>query len=161
MASRQFIGRRGQVKEIRSDNGTNFTGGERELRESIGSWNHNKIHKVLLQKNIKWIFNPLPTIRVKLRRRWKSCIRTFQKKDSLSRRRWRQMQYLAEMFLKRWSRENLPLLQSRQKWTSPCTNLAVGDVFLISAENSPCNTWPLGRVVEVLLAVWFDVPRWK
>ena len=35
MALRRFIARRGQVKEIRSDNGTNFTSGERELRESI------------------------------------------------------------------------------------------------------------------------------
>lgn len=29
-------------------------------------------------------------------------------------------------------------------------NLAVGYIVLVSAENSPCNTWPLGRVVEVL-----------
>ena len=58
MALRRFIARRGQVKEIRSDNGTNFTGGERELRESINAWNLNKIHEALLQKGIKWNFNP-------------------------------------------------------------------------------------------------------
>ena len=58
MALRRFIGRRGQVREIRSDNGTKFTRGERELRESINAWNHSKIHEALLQKNTKWIFNP-------------------------------------------------------------------------------------------------------
>ena len=60
------------------------------------------------------------------------------------------MQYLADIFWKRWSREYLPLLQSRQKWTFPRRNLAVGDIFLVSAENSPRNTWPLSRVVIVL-----------
>ena len=35
MALRRCIARRGQVKIIRSDNATNFTSGERELRESI------------------------------------------------------------------------------------------------------------------------------
>ena len=61
MASKRFIARRSQVKEIRSDNGTNFTGGERELRESINTWNHNKIHEALLQKNVKWMFNHIFT----------------------------------------------------------------------------------------------------
>ena len=28
-------------------------------------------------------------------------------------------------------------------------NLAIGDVVLVSTENSPRNSWPLGRVVEV------------
>ena len=32
LALRQFLARRGQVKEIRSDTGTNFTSGEKELR---------------------------------------------------------------------------------------------------------------------------------
>ena len=42
---------------MRSDNGTNFTSGERELRESIQAWNDNKISEGMLQ-NIKWSFNP-------------------------------------------------------------------------------------------------------
>ena len=55
---RRFAARRGQVKEIRSDNGTNFVGGEKELRHAIAEWNQNKIHESLLQKSIDWHFNP-------------------------------------------------------------------------------------------------------
>ena len=73
----------------------------------------------------------------------------FREEDSLSRRRWKQVQFLADIFWKRWSKENLPLLQSRQKWTRQRRNLAVGDVVLVSAENSARNSWPLGRIVEV------------
>ncbi len=57
-ALRRFMARRGQVSELRSDNGTNFVGAERELREAIKNWNHDKISDVLNQKSIKWIFNP-------------------------------------------------------------------------------------------------------
>ncbi|XP_077971347.1 uncharacterized protein LOC144425701 [Styela clava] len=56
MSLRRFISRRGQVVEIRSDNGTNFVSGEQELRNAIKSWNQNQIHRFLLQKNIKWLF---------------------------------------------------------------------------------------------------------
>ena len=34
----------------------------------------------------------------------------FKKEDSFSRRRWKQIQYLADIFWRRWSREYLPLL---------------------------------------------------
>lgn len=73
----------------------------------------------------------------------------FQKEDSFSRRRWKQVQYLADIFWKRWSKEYLPLLQSKQRWTTIRKNLATGDIVLVSAENSSRNLWPLGRVVEV------------
>ena len=81
---------------------------------------------------------------------WESCICTFQKKDSWSRRRWSKCNILPTIFWKRRSKEYLPLLHSRQEWTSPCKNLAVGDIFLINVENSPRNTRRLGRAVEVL-----------
>ncbi len=41
-----------------SDNGANFVGAERELREAIAGWNHIQINDMLLQKGIRWIFNP-------------------------------------------------------------------------------------------------------
>ena len=74
----------------------------------------------------------------------------FRREDQLPRRRWRQVQYLADIFWKRWSKEYLPLLQGRRKWLQSRRNLAVGDVVLVSAENSHRNSWPLGRIVEVL-----------
>lgn len=57
-ALRRFIARHGQVVELRSDNGTNFVGAERELRGAIERWNHAQINNTLIQKGITWIFNP-------------------------------------------------------------------------------------------------------
>ena len=57
-ALRWFISRRGMPKVIRSDNGTNLCGGERELREAVVSWNQEKIRLFLLQRNIYSKFNP-------------------------------------------------------------------------------------------------------
>ncbi|XP_078371484.1 uncharacterized protein LOC144655144 [Oculina patagonica] len=212
LALRQFITKRGQVKEIYSDNGSNFTSGERELREAISEWNQEKIHNSLLQESIKWSFSP--PYGSHFGGIWERCIRTirkilrallreqitddeslatlmcevesimnsrpittvssdpndlepltpnhllllkseiplppglFKKEDLLSRRRWKQVQYLADIFWRRWSKEYLPLLQLRQKWVHPKRNLAVGDVVLVATEASHRNSWPLGRVVE-------------
>ena len=73
----------------------------------------------------------------------------FRKENLLSRRRGRQVQYLADIFWNRWTKKYLPLLQSRQKWLRPRSNLAVEDVVLLAVENSHHNSWPLGKVVEV------------
>lgn len=57
-AIRRFISRRGQVVHIRSDNGTNFIGAERELREAVGELNHERIQGALISAGVKWSFNP-------------------------------------------------------------------------------------------------------
>ena len=54
----RFIARRGQVREIRSDNGTNFVGARRELREAINEMDQKEITERLRQQNIDWKFNP-------------------------------------------------------------------------------------------------------
>ena len=46
---RRFIARRSTPEIIRSDNGTNFKGGECELREALEQWNQNKLHDFCLQ----------------------------------------------------------------------------------------------------------------
>ncbi len=213
-ALRRFIARRGQVAEIRSDNGTNFVGAERELQEAIQNWNHKQINDVLLQKKIKWIFNP-PTgshhggIWERLIRSIKKILNSilrgqsldeeglhtflcevesilnnrpitrssldpndlealtpnhllllktrlslppglFMKEDVYARRRWRQIQYLANIFWKRWIGEYLPLLQERQKWKVKTRNFQLGDVVLVVDDNAPRNSWIMGKIIETI-----------
>ena len=212
-ALRRFVSRRGTPEEIRSDNGGNFVKGEKELREAIEGWNQQKIHESLLQKDIKWIFNPPAGSHhggV-----WERCIRTvkkvfnalikeqtmddegistllcevesivngrpitkvsddprdlealtpnhllllhpgssippgrFSRSDNSSMRRWRQVQYLADLFWRRWLREYLPSLQQRQKWNKLQRNVEVNDIVLVLDEKTPRCSWPLGRVLEV------------
>jgi hypothetical protein len=210
---RRFMSRRGIPKEIRSDNGGNFVKGERELREAIGEWNQQKIHETLLQRNVKWVFNPPAGSHhggV-----WERCIRSarkvmqslikeqtlhdeglvtlmceveailngrpltkvsddpndmealtpnhllllqpgnnlppgvFRKEDSLLHKRWRQVQYLANVFWRRWLKEYLPSLQERQKWGGVKRNFAVNDIVLVRDDNASRASWPLGRILEV------------
>jgi hypothetical protein len=54
----RFISRRGPVQEIRCDNGTNFVGAERQLRDAVKELDQTIIQNRLLHHNIKWKFNP-------------------------------------------------------------------------------------------------------
>jgi len=73
----------------------------------------------------------------------------FVKSDLYCQRRWKQVQYLADVFLKRWCSEYLPSLQERQKWITPRRDFAVGDIVLIADEKVHRGQWPVGRVLEV------------
>ena len=73
----------------------------------------------------------------------------FVKEDSYSRRRWRQVQYLADVFWRRWTREYPPSLQQRPKWGRTHRNFAVNDIVLVLDESLPRSSWPLGRILEV------------
>ena len=73
----------------------------------------------------------------------------FSREDNYSCRRWRQVQYLSNLYWRRWTREYLPSLQQHQKWNKSQRNLAVNDIVLLLDENTPCSIWPLGRVIEV------------
>jgi len=55
---RIFISCRGCPRIIRSDNGKYLSPGEREIRDAINTWNHQKIEKYLQQNGIQWKFNP-------------------------------------------------------------------------------------------------------
>ena len=70
----------------------------------------------------------------------------FVKGDLYCRNRWKQVQYLTNVFWKRWLSEYLSSLQERQKWLRPRRNFVVGDLVLIADQRVQ---WPLGRVVEV------------
>ena len=210
-ALRRFIARR-KVLRIWSDNGTNFVGGEHELRDALKLWNQEQIHVFLLQRGINWKFNPpgashfggiwerqTRSIRKILaglcdeQRLTDESLSTFfceveniinsrpltivsddpndlvpftpnhllqQKQptslppgifypsDNYSRKQWRQIQYLTNIFWSRWMKEYLPLLQTRQKWFRTKRNLSVNDVVLVVDKTSPRGTWLLGRVIE-------------
>ena len=151
---------------MRSDNGSNFVSGNKELQEAISDLNESQIHEFLLLRNIKWLFNPPSGSH--FGGVWERCIRTvrkilvalmkeqplddegfatlmcevesivngrpitkssddpsdsealspshllllragpklppgvLRKEDGYSRRRWRQVQYLADVFWRRW-----------------------------------------------------------
>lgn len=213
-ALRRFIARRGQVKEMRSDNGTNFVGADHELRKAIKEWNTSQIENSLLQRDIRWLFNPpsgshhggvweriIRSIRTimgstlreqnldeeGLQTFFCECeailnsrpitmpsndindlealtpqhlllLKTnpnlppglFHKDDTYARKRWRQVQYMSDLFWKRWTKEYLPQLQKRQKWNHPSRNFIPGDVVLIVDESAPRGAWLMGRIVKTM-----------
>ena len=208
-ALRRFIARRGPVREIRSDNGSNFVGATNELRQAIDEMDNDLIGSKLRQEGADWIFNPPSASH--MGGVWERQIRTtrkvltvllhehgtrlddesfrtllceveaiinsrpltfasgdpddlnplspsnlltmktsvilpppgvFQRTDVYMRKRWRRVQYLANLFSTRWKREYLLTLQQRSKWNSPKRNVAVGDIVLVKDDSSPRNTWP-------------------
>ena len=212
-ALRRFIARRGPVREIRCDNGTNFVGAARELKQAMEEMDHSQIRDKLCSQGTDWIFNPSAASH--MGGVWERQIRTvrkvlssllqehgsrlddesfrtllceveaivnsrpltftssdpddpnpltpnhlltmktsiilpppgnFQRSDVYMRRRWRRVQYLANLFWTRWKKEYLVTLQKRQKWNQPQRNLEVGDVVLMKDDNAARNDWPMGVI---------------
>ena len=59
MGIERFCARRGIPSVIWSDNGTNFVASEKELLSNINNWNQQVFSESLVEKGIKWKFNPL------------------------------------------------------------------------------------------------------
>jgi len=75
----------------------------------------------------------------------------FSKKEMYSKQCWHQVEYMADIFWRRWLKEYLPTLQERAKWTKPRHCLATGDLVVIVDDNVHRGKWPLGRVTEVFM----------
>ncbi|XP_063072352.1 uncharacterized protein LOC134463029 isoform X1 [Engraulis encrasicolus] len=212
-ALRRFICRRGQVKYLRSDNGTNFVGANAELQKALSTLDQDKVHSTLRTMGIEWTFNPpgashhggiwerlirsirqvlcsilkqqtlddeglqtvfceveailnsrplttvtndpqdltplTPNDLLLLNARPVLPPGTFEKSDQYTRRRWRQAQYLANIFWRRWTSEYVPLLQERQKWNTKKRNFQCGDLVLVVDPTAPRSSWTLGRIIEV------------
>ena len=74
----------------------------------------------------------------------------FVRNDLYCRKRWRKLQYLVNLFWKRFRQEYLQILQARSKWYRPRNNVQCGDVVMLRSEdNIVRNVWTLGRVVQV------------
>ncbi|XP_071944925.1 uncharacterized protein [Antedon mediterranea] len=210
-AVRRFIARRGAVRYMLSDNGTNLVGADKELRKGMKEWNNTQIHTVR-QNGIDWRFNPPAASHQG--GVWERMIRSIRKvlygllkeqtiklndeglrtlfceveaivngrpltmlsddpkedrpltpnhlllaqadyipapgifsEADVYRKRWRQAQYLVNVFWARWRKEYLATLMERQKWFKERRNVDVGDIVII-AENSPRGQWPMARVLE-------------
>ena len=54
-AYRRFVGRRGPVRQLRSDQGTNFVGAKNELKKALQEMDSDKMRRELLKRNCDWI----------------------------------------------------------------------------------------------------------
>ncbi len=77
----------------------------------------------------------------------------FVKEDVYARKRWRHVQYLAEQFWNRWSKEYLANIAAQQKWNVSKINLLVNDIVMVKDEDLPRNEWKLGRIQETISSV--------
>ncbi|XP_032425350.1 uncharacterized protein LOC116724101 isoform X2 [Xiphophorus hellerii] len=73
----------------------------------------------------------------------------FVSQDLYLRKRWRQVQFLANEFWTRWKKEYLLTLQQRQIWQRNKRNAKLNDIVILQEDNSPRNKWKLARVTEV------------
>ena len=54
-ALRRFLNRRGNVRQLRSDQGTTFIGARNELRDALGEMDQTKVQEYLLSNRCDWI----------------------------------------------------------------------------------------------------------
>ena len=69
------------------------------------------------------------------------------------------VQNIANAFWKRWKRDYLSTLTSRQKWLSAKRNLKVNDIVLVVDDTVKRNLWPLGVVTEIFTDQFGHVRR--
>lgn len=67
-----------------------------------------------------------------------------------ARERWRHVQYLVEQFLRRWQKEYLSTIATRQFWHTSRRNLQVEDIVMEKIEDLPRNEWRLANVIETV-----------
>jgi len=72
----------------------------------------------------------------------------FSSEDYFSRRRWAQIQFLANQFWRRWMDELVPNLLQRQKWFEGKKNFQVNDVVLLVEDTQQRSKWVMGRILE-------------
>jgi len=64
-------------------------------------------------------------------------------------RRWKHVQYLLQLFWRRWYAEYLPQCQVRGKWVNKKQPLKINDIVIIKEDNLPPTKWSLGRITQV------------
>ena len=97
-------------------------------------------------------FEPLTPNHILLgrHRNWVYVTDRIGERDVSSRKHWRQVQALTQVFWKRWKREYLPLLTERPTATSKVRNLKAGELVLVGDDDTKRGKWPLGRIEKVM-----------
>ena len=72
----------------------------------------------------------------------------FNTTDLKLQSRYRGVQAATNMYWQRFTKEYIPLLTTRKKWTEKSRNIRNGDLVLIVMEKTPRGEWPLGKVVN-------------
>ena len=67
-----------------------------------------------------------------------------------SRRKFRQVQAIANQFWTVWRREYLPQLTKRGNWRKHIENVQVGELVVLVDDEQKRGKWPLGRITKVL-----------
>ena len=73
----------------------------------------------------------------------------FTEADNYCRRRWKQMQCLADVFWQRWRKRYLRTLQERQKWFREGEPFRLGDLVLVVDFLLPQNQRCVGRILAI------------
>ena len=68
--------------------------------------------------------------------------------DGLSRRHWKQAQFIIDQWWRRWMREYVPELIARDKWQQHTRQMRVGDEVVVIDENNRRGHWPRGFVTK-------------
>ena len=61
----------------------------------------------------------------------------YQQADVYSKKRWRRVQYLLNVFWSRWKNEYLQTLQMWSKWNENTREVSKGDIVIIKDDNQP------------------------
>ena len=158
-AYRRFVSRRGLVRQLRSDQGSNFVGARRELAKALNEMDQQAIKAKLLEDSCDWFSfrmnTPAPSHMGGV---WDRQIRSVRNVLSslledngrqLDDESLRNLLCEAEAIVSRWKREFLLGKQQRQKWTRGSKNLQVNDVVIVKDDNLPRTEWKLARVSSV------------
>ena len=73
----------------------------------------------------------------------------FSQSDINSRKPWKPVQALVNMFWTRFIKEYLPTLQERKKWNKVTRNFVINDIVLIKNKNVPRSSFPLAHIIDV------------
>ena len=125
-ALRRLVSRRGLIRELRSDQGTNFVGAENELKRALQEIDDAKIKAELLKHNIDFI----------------------DFKEMFIARGAGRVYIILLMSSGAGGVKNIYRAYKREKkWTRHRRNLIEGDIVLLKDNNTCRNKWPMARVL--------------